>query len=91
MLRVHQPSMIGNLFLCMYISDGLQEHLDRIQQQRQSLRVILQTVSAHHADYLGDGYTCPRRSFLYEQRVSRLLNMIRAWFFTAAEDNFAAN
>jgi hypothetical protein len=73
----------------MSIPDGLQEHLEKVRDQRQSLRVILQAISTHYADYVREGYTCSHSSFIYEQRVARLLNLIRNWFFTAAEDNFA--
>jgi hypothetical protein len=66
---------------------GVQHHLDQAQNTRQSMQTLLHTVSSHHAEYVGVTYACTRGAILYEQLVLKLLKLIRARFYVAAEEN----
>ena len=75
-------------YMCIYfiLSAGLLQHLEQVHNTRQSMQTLLHTVSTHHAEYVGVTYTCTRRAILYEQRILKLLNLIRTWFYVAAEE-----
>jgi hypothetical protein len=71
----------------VFFTVGLQSHVDQIVLMRQSMRTLLQTVSTYRVEYISNTYTCYHRSFLFEQRLSRLLSLICTWFFLAAEND----
>ncbi len=69
----------------LLFSAGLQECELRILLVRQSMRTLLHSVSSGYAGFVTDDYSNTRGAILQEIRFSRLLSLIRTWFFTAAE------
>jgi hypothetical protein len=81
------PLYVYLFYFIFIFSAGLLQHLEQVHNTRQSMQTLLHTVSTHHAEYVGITYTCTRRAILSEQRILKLLNLIRTWFYVAAEEN----